>query len=68
MTTQLNSLTESDTENTDYEPVIKHPRIDTHDTESAYTSELFFSGSSTSAVKYQQNMGYKPECKSSLVD
>ena len=63
---EVNSITGSDTENTDSEPVIKHPRIDTHDTESASTSELPFSGSSTSAVKnkkYKQNMGYKPEYK-----
>ena len=47
----MNSTVESDTENTDSEPITKHPRIDSHATESDSTSELSFSGSSTSAMK-----------------
>lgn len=52
----------------DFEPAAKHPRMDrdSQTPESDPTSELSFSGSSTSAVKnknYKHNMGYKPEYK-----
>lgn len=51
-------ISESDTEiqNTDFEPATKHSRIDrdSHITESDSTCELSFSGSSTSAMKKQK--------------